>query len=369
MEWAPGGPERKRMRLEMRRASGDGFRRSLLLILSLAATLPALARAQQVSPTAFLGAAQTAKAAAPGGAPQTATILGTVKDVNGNVVPNAAITLAGSTGQYSASASANGFFSLSVSPGTYALAVSAPDLVPWTTSVTVGAGDYREIPGIVLKVKAVVSTVHVTASERQLATQQVKLEEDQRILGAIPNFYVSYIPNAAPMSTGQKYSMAWKFSIDPVNIIIAGIAAGEEQAEDTYPGYGQGMQGYGKRFGAALADNFTSNMIGGALLPGLLHQDPRFYYRGTGSTASRIGYAISTVFITRGDNGKWQPNYSFVLGDFASGAISNLYYPQQQRGWQITVDTGAENLAWGAVGALAEEFVLKRFTHGGEAGK
>jgi hypothetical protein len=344
------------MLLATRRTGAADLRRFLLLFLVLGASLPALAFAQQ---------------SAPGAAPavQTATILGTVKDVNGGVVPNGTVTLTSGTAKYSAATSTNGFFSFSVGPGMYALTISAPDLIPWTTSVTVQAGEYREIPGIVLKVKAVVSTVHVSGSEREIATQQVKMEEDQRILGAIPNFYVSYIGRAAPMSTGQKYSMAWKFSIDPVNIIIGGIGAGVEQAEDTYPGYGQGMQGYGKRFGAALADNFTSNMIGGAVLPSLLHQDPRFYYRATGSTASRIRYAISTVFICKGDNGKWQPNYSFIAGDFASGAISNLYYPQQQRGWAITIDTSLANIAWGAVGALAEEFVLKRFTHGGEAGK
>lgn len=335
-----------------------GFRRLAFLVLAQAAVLPGMALSQQTGP-----------AAPAAGAAQTATVLGTVKDMNGNVVPNATVILTGDQGKYDVDASANGFFSVGVQPGTYAMTVSAAGLVPWTTSITVNAGEYREIPGIVLKVKAVVSTIQVTASEHQLATQQVKMEEDQRILGAIPNFYVSYLPNAAPMSTGQKYSMAWKFSIDPVNIIIGGIGAGVEQAEDTYPGYGQGMQGYGKRFGAAMADNFTSNMIGGAVLPALLHQDPRFYYRGTGSTASRAWYSIETVFITKGDDGKWQPNYSFVVGDFASGAISNLYYPKQQRGWSITVNTGLENLAWGAVGALAEEFVLKRFTHGGEAGK
>ncbi|MGA7886182.1 MAG: carboxypeptidase-like regulatory domain-containing protein [Acidobacteriaceae bacterium] len=336
------------------RAGRGDFRRFVFLVLSGVVLLPAASFAQRTGPAA---------------AAQTATVLGTVKDMNGNVVPNATVILTGDNGKYDVDASTNGFFSAGVRPGTYALTVSAPGLIPWTTRLTVAAGEYREISGIVLKVTAVVSTIQVTASEHQLATQQVKMEEDQRILGAIPNFYVSYLPNAAPMSTGQKYSLAWRYSIDPVNILFAGVAAGEEQAQNAYPGYGQGAQGYGKRFGAAMADNFTSNMIGGAVLPSLLHQDPRFYYRGTGSTASRIGYAISTVFITKGDNGKWQPNYSFVLGDFASGAISNLYYPKQQRGLQITVDTGLENLAWGAVGSLAEEFVLKRLTRGGEAGR
>jgi hypothetical protein len=327
-----------------------------------------LALAQMALLQGTLCAQQPALAGTPAPA-QTATILGTVKDVNGSVVPNASVTLSNSAAKYSETTTTNGFFSFSVSPGTFALTVSAPGLVAWTANVTVASGDYRQLRGIVLKVTAVVSTVRVSGSEHEIAARQIKLEEDQRILGAIPNFYVSYIPNAAPMSTGQKYSMAWKYSVDPVNLIIAGLAAGVEQAQDAYPGYGQGVQGYGKRFGAALADNFTSDMIGGAVLPALLHQDPRYYYRGTGSTRSRIGYAIATVFICKGDNGKWQPNYSFLVGDFASGAISNLYYPKQQRGWATTIDTGLGNIAWGAVGALTEEFLLKRFTRGGEAGK
>lgn len=346
------------MRFRRRLARGTDFRRFLSLLLAQAALLTGLGFAQAPA------AAQSSAADAP-----QATILGTVTDVNGGVAANATVTLTGGTAKYSATTGTNGFFSFSVPAGTYMLTVSAPGLVPWTTNVTVASGEYHEVSGIVLKVKAVVSTIEVTASEHELATQQVKMEEDQRLLGAIPNFYVSYIGNAAPMSTGQKYSMAWRFSIDPVNIIIAGLSAGVEQAENTYPGYGQGMQGYGKRFGAALADNFTSNMLGGAVFPALLHQDPRFYYRATGSVAARARYAISTVFICKGDNGKWQPNYSFLAGDFASGGISNLYYPQQQRGWSTTIDTSLLNVAWGAVGALAEEFVLKRFTHGGEAGK
>ncbi|MGB9146159.1 MAG: carboxypeptidase-like regulatory domain-containing protein [Acidobacteriaceae bacterium] len=341
-----------------RKAGRAGWGRSAFLIVTQAALLTGLGFAQQAPPAAPAIAGHT-----------TATILGTVKDVNGNVVPNASITFTGSRQTYTAAVNANGFFSLSVTPGTYAMAVSAPGLVPWKTSVTALAGEYREIPGIVLKMNALVSTVQVNGSENEIATEQVKMEEDQRILGAIPNFYVSYVPNAAPLSAKQKFGLAWKYSIDPFNLLLSGGTAGIEQAENTFPGYGQGAEGYGKRFGAAYADNFVSDMIGGAVLPVLLHQDPRFYYRGTGSVVSRAEYAIATVFICKGDNGKWEPNYSFVVGNFAAGAISNLYYPAQDRGFQTTMDNGLINTAMGAVGALAEEFLLKRLTHGGEARK
>jgi hypothetical protein len=341
------------------RAGKPGWQRCLSLLLVQAALLPGLAVGQHSGPTPKT----------PPGDAQQATILGTVKDLNGNVVPNATVTLTGAAGKYTAAVSPNGFFSFKVTPGTYAVAISAPGLVPWKTSVTAEAGEYREIPGIVLRVSTVISTVQVNGSEKELATIQVHAEEQQRILGAIPNFYVSFIPNAAPLSAKQKYSLAWKFSIDPFNVVIAGMAAGIEQGEDTYPGYGQGAEGYGKRFGAAYADDFSSDMIGGAVLPSLLHQDPRFYYRGTGSVASRVWYSIETVFICKGDNGKWQPNYSFVAGNFISGAISNLYYPRQNRGFQTTIDTALVNTAMGAVGALAEEFLLRHLTHGGEASR
>ena len=301
----------------------------------------------------------------------TSTIIGTIKDTNGNVVPGATATLtsAAPAEKYTETADGNGFFSLSVSPGDYAMAVSSPGLAPWTGSLTLKGGEYREISGIVLKVSTAVSTVRVGGSPHEIAEEEVRVEETQRIIGAFPNYYVTYDPDPVPLTTKQKFSMDWKFSIDPFAFVGAGITAGIEQAQNDFSGYGQGAQGYGKRFGAAYADDFVSNMIGGAILPSLLHQDPRYYYRGRGSVLSRAGYAISTIFICKGDNGHWQPNYSFVAGNFISGAVSNLYYPKQDRGLAITLDNGLIATAMGATGALAEEFLLRTFTRGAPKGQ
>lgn len=305
--------------------------------------------------------ATAALAQQPATLPAPATLVGTVKDTNGNVVPNATVTLASAAPALTATANSNGFFSLSVPPGAYAVTVSAPGFARWRSQLTLAPGEYHEIGGVVLSVAKVVSTVQVNGSQHEIATREVHAEEQQRILGAIPNFYVSYTPGAAPLSSGQKFGLAWKYSIDPFNILIAAGAAGIEQGENAYPGYGQGVAGYSKRFGAANADDFVSNMIGGAVLPSLLHQDPRFFYH-SGTVRSRILYSLATVVICKGDNGRWQPNYSFIAGNFVSGAISNLYYPSQQRGVETTVDTALVNTAMGAVGSLAEEFLLKRFT-------
>ena len=114
-----------------------------------------------------------------------------------------------------------------------------------------------------------------------------------------PNFYATFIWNAAPLTKRQKFGLAWKSTTDPVNFALTGVTAAIEQANDDYSGYGQGAEGYGKRYGAAYADGFFSTMIGGAILPSLLHQDPRYFYKGTGSALSRAEYAVAMVVVCR----------------------------------------------------------------------
>ena len=169
------------------------------------------------------------------------------------------------------------------------------------------------------------------ASQEEIATEQVKAAEQQRVLGIFPNFYVAYDRNAVPLTTKLKFKLATKVAFDPVTFIGVGLFAGINQAGDV-PDYGQGAQGYAKRYGAGFADGFTDIMIGGAILPALLHQDPRYFYQGTGTVKSRALHAIISPFVCRGDNGKPQPNYSTMGGDLASAAISNAYYPESNRG-------------------------------------
>jgi hypothetical protein len=193
-------------------------------------------------------------------------------------------------------------------------------------------------------------------AEQQRAEEELRQQKKQRILGVIPNFNTSNVQNAATLSPRQKFSLAFKSALDPFEFAAAAADAGLSQWENEYPGYGQGAQGYGKRLGASYADNFYGTLLGGAVFPVLLHQDPRYFRKGSGSFKGRLFYAISTTVICKGDNGKWQPNYSNVLGNIAAGGISNLYYPSTDRGAGLTFERATTVTAEGAIGAVFVEF-------------
>ncbi len=195
-----------------------------------------------------------------------------------------------------------------------------------------------------------------------MAEAQVKAQEKQRVLGVIPNFYVSYVPDAAPLTSKLKFKLAWKTMIDPVTFALVGASAGVQQAQNDFSGYGQGAQGYAKRFGASYADNATSTFIGSAILPSLLKQDPRYFYKGSGSTGSRILYALANSVICKGDNQRWQPNYSAILGGLASGGISNLYYPAKDRGAALVFESTLIGTGETAVINLFQEFLVRKLT-------
>ena len=207
-----------------------------------------------------------------------------------------------------------------------------------------------------------ITEVRVEFSPTELAQEQIKDEEKQRVLGFIPNFYVTYIPNAAPLNTRQKFELAWKSTLDPVTLGLTGAIAAIQQANNQFDEYGQGAQGYAKRYGASYADLVTSTFIGGAILPSLLKQDPRYFYKGTGSRRSRVLYAIANSVICKGDNGHWQANYSAIIGGLASGGISNLYYPASDRGAGLVFENAAIGIAGTAAANLLQEFVIRKLT-------
>ena len=253
------------------------------------------------------------------------------------------------------------FLFTSVPPGPFQLAVTSEGFATQTFAGVVEAGE-RNTVAIVLGVAEAITEVQVGLSQTQVAEEQLKLEEKQRILGVLPNFYVSYIPNAAPLNAKQKFKLAWRSVVDPFTIVFVGAVAGVEQAEDAFSGYGQGSQGYGKRLGAGYADTVTGTFLAGAVFPALLKQDPRYFYKGTGSKRSRILYAIANAVICKGDNGRWQANYSNVFGSLAAGGISNLYYPASNRGAGLTFENFGLGLAGGAVANLLQEFVIKKLS-------
>jgi len=198
-----------------------------------------------------------------------------------------------------------------------------------------------------------------TAQEKdqhEKAEQQIKEQEHQRVLGIVPSFNVSYRSDAVSLTGWQKIRLAFRSSIDPVTFAAAFLVAGYHEADNDV-GFGWGPKGYAQRAGAAYLDTFDSNMIGNGILPALLHQDPRYFRLGHGSIPHRLLYATAAAFVCKHDNtGKWEPNYSNVLGNVATGAISNLYYPGSNSGVGLTISNGMIVTAEGAFGAMFQEF-------------
>ena len=228
---------------------------------------------------------------------------------------------------------------------------------------TIGQGQAYIVPLVVLLVATQMTQVTVGLTKIELAEVQVKDQEKQRVLGIIPNFYVSYVPNAVALTPKQKFELAWKSSVDPFTFVAVGIVAGAAQAGNELSGYGQGAQGYAKRYGASYGDVVIGTFLGNAILPSLLKQDPRYFYKGTGGTRSRIFHALSSPVICKGDNGRWQPNYSYVLGSFAAGGIANLYYPPSDRhAAGPIVGAALIRLGESAIAAVFQEFVVRKLT-------
>jgi Carboxypeptidase regulatory-like domain len=301
-------------------------------------------------------------------APSISVLSGTVTDTDEAIIDGARITLEDTETKATRAtqSDANGAFNFfAVASGKYLVMITAPGFAPWKVEdIVIHPGENFVLPPILLGVESIKSTVDAITQE-DLAEQQISAEVKQRIIGVLPNFYVSYIPNAAPLTRKQKFKLAIKVTVDPVTFLTTGITAGIEQWQGDFEGYGQGFGGYAKRYGATYGDRVTSTFFGAALLPSLLHQDPRYFYRGHGRVVTRALYAISTVVICKGDNGHWQPNYSNVFGNLAAGGVSSLYYPNSEKhDAQVTVDNILIGVGTGAIGTLFQEFLLKHLTHG-----
>jgi hypothetical protein len=293
-------------------------------------------------------------------------IIGTAVDVNGDPVADARVELRSSEGgnQRIVTTPDSGFFEFrDVPPGTaYQITVTATDFADWSSpSITLESGQFKIVTGIQLQIRPEITQVKVTYDPVQVAAEQLKAEEHQRVFGIVPNFWVTYETDPAPLTAKMKFQLALRVATDPISVTGVFGLAGIRQATNSIK-YGQGWGAYGQRVGATAADTFSDVMIGGAILPSLLHQDPRYFYQGTGTTSSRIRHAVLSPFITRGDSGKSMPNYSSLGGDLASAGLSNLYYPQANRGVGLVFQNFGIGTAERIGASIAQEFIIGRFT-------
>jgi hypothetical protein len=300
---------------------------------------------------------------------RTGSILGRVVDTSDDPVPDAAVVLQGPVGnRLAAVTKEDGSFAFpNVTSGiVYLVTVTAEGFADWSSPVTVEPGQDKTLTDVKLRILAVQRAVTVSYSEKEVAAQEFKAEEQQRILRFIPNTYVTYEPHPEPLTTGMKFHLAYKSLSNPVFFVRTAAWAGVQQAADTPGQWRQGAEGYGKRVGAGFADATAEGLIGNAILPSLLHQDPRYFYQGSGTKKSRAFHAILAAFICKGDNGTTQPNYSTWGGSLISSSIALSYYPSSDRNAQHVFKNFGIGMGLHVAGGLMQEFILDKFTSKGK---
>ncbi|HKW34215.1 MAG TPA: carboxypeptidase-like regulatory domain-containing protein [Candidatus Acidoferrum sp.] len=294
------------------------------------------------------------------------SISGKVIDQSGAPVGGARATLVreGQSQSQEGTTDEDGQFSFAnVAPGPFQLTIVSPGLAQQTIDETLTAGQAYILPDVMLMVATQVTEVHVGVTPAELAEDEVKAQEKQRMFGVIPNFFVTYEPHPHPLTAKLKFQLAWKSASDPFTFSAVGAVAGFEQASNQWKGYGQGAGGYAKRYGASYADVFAGTYLGGAVLPSLLKQDPRYFYQGKGSKRSRLLHALASAFICKGDNGRSEPNYSNIGGAFAAGALANTYYPSTQRsGARVIVSVALIRIGETVVASVFQEFLVPKVT-------
>ena len=313
--------------------------------------LPA-ARSPQVAPQA------------PAATTTTGSLSGFVVDTDGDSIGAAQITLirTGPTPAATTTSASDGRFTFpSVPPGPFKISVAASGFAPQQIAGDILPGEDRELPYIILLAGSA-TNVQVEATQEQIAQAQVQEEEKQHVLGFIPNFYVSYVSDPIPLTPRQKTELGLRTMVDPMSFMLNGLTAGIEQANNNFA-WGQGAQGYEKRYAAAYGTLLTSTLIGNIALPIVFKQDPRYYYKGTGSIHSRALYAIANAVVCKGDNHHWQFNYSGFLGGLAATGIAEAYYPRVNRANASLVFEGtALGTGIAAVQNLLQEFLVRRLT-------
>jgi len=293
-----------------------------------------------------------------------ATIVGTVTDIDDVQVLGATVILQANDSDYvrTIETNENGFFRIGDIPSahTYHVTVNANGFAKWESSVlSLEPGEFKILDVGKLQVEEVRTSITVRPEEsEEIAAQQVKAAEKQRAFLIVPNFYAVYTANPEPLTAKLKFSLAFAVSRDPFTLGGVTTLAAIDQATMS-PRYVEGARGYAERFGANYANALTDIMLDGAIFPVLLHQDPRYFYQGTGTKRSRAFHVISSLVVAKGDNGRWQPNYSNICGDLASSTISNLYYPSSNRGPGLVFQGFAIDTAVHLTIRMLDEFVLR----------
>jgi hypothetical protein len=296
---------------------------------------------------------------------KASSVAGTVTDPRGGPVRGATVSLIEPAGENPRSAltDENGSFVVPADAGTFDLQLSAPGFATMTVHGELGSDQQLDLGKLALTIQTATEEVRVSVSKEEIAEEQVKVEEQQRILGVIPNFLVTYEHDPVPLRARQKYELALKTIIDPETIGVDLVSSGIQQGTGGLKGYGTGSQGYAKRFAASYGTGAMDTMLGSAVLPSFFKQDPRYFYKGSGTIKQRALYAISMSVLCKGDNGHWQFNYSGLLGGLAAGGISNLYYPPANKNaFGVTLENTAIGIGSSALSNLLQEFLIRRFT-------
>ena len=298
-------------------------------------------------------------------AQDTGSIQGNVTDSSDTPVFGAVVTVEGADGnpRTTVSDSAGAFRISSLALGNYSVKVSASGMSDWTAQNVPASLTPATKPVLaVLEVAPEVTTVTVGLPPEEVAEEQLHQELKQRALGIIPNYYVTYENHPAPLSPMQKLHLGLRTLLDPATIGVVEATAGIQQAMNSYHQFGQGAEGFGKRFAADYGAALNHMVITSVAADSILHQDPRYFYSGQGTKARRALYAIESAFRAKGDNGKWQPPYADLIGTTAASEISNIYYPGSRTQYTLLGKSLMFHFAGLVAVNLAEELFLKKAT-------
>ena len=258
----------------------------------------------------------------------------------------------------------NGEFSFpKVPPGHFTLSVNSAGFGDQAFSGELAPGQTYLVPAIVLSVATVVTTVDVKEplDPVELATEQVKEQEQQRMLRFIPNFYVTYRDDAAPLTTKLKFQLAWKSSTDPVTLLALPSSRDYSRPVTSTQNLGKARRAMASASARLTRVIITSTFLSGAVFPSLLKQDPRYFYKGTGSTGSRILRAVGNSVVCKGDNGRWQTNYSNIAGIFGGAAVSSTYYPARKQA-AVILSNSLIRLGESSLAGIFQEFIARKLT-------